>query len=105
MGDRMTFADDLLKRRRILNGPPELESHAELTGEGQFVHLVARGDFARQLLDELRLVDHSPAIKLLGRALVDELKALRGMPPVAYGKVPDIERKPGPDIDDRPTVF
>jgi hypothetical protein len=102
----VTFADDLLKRRRMQNGPPELEAKAELTGEGQFVRLVARADFARHLLDDLRHAPRTPAIEALGRALVDELKALRGMAPIAYHQVAELKRTPGPDAqDERPTVF
>lgn len=89
----------------MLNGPPPLEAKAELTGEGQFVRLVARADFARQLLEELRHAPRTPAIEALGRALVHELQSLKGMAPVAYNQVPELKRTPGPDAEERPSVF
>lgn len=82
-----------------------MEAKAELTGEGQFVRITARADWARRLLDELRHAPRTPAIEALGRALVDELQALRGMPPIAYNQVPELKRTPGPDAEDRPIVF
>jgi hypothetical protein len=101
----MTWADDVIRQRRRQNGPPPLEAKADLTAEGQFVRLVARADFARQLLEELRHAPRTPAIEQLGRALVAELKALKGMAPVAYNLVPELKRTAGPDGDYPGSVF
>lgn len=86
---------------------PQFKARAKVTDEGQFVDVTLTRDFARQLLDELRAAPRTPAIAAFGKALVDELLALKAMPPRDYRAVAEPERVPfegdGGDFED--TVF
>jgi hypothetical protein len=91
----------------MTKGHRPFSSKAQLTGEGQFVTLTLTRDFARHLLDELRAAPRSPAITAVGKAMVNELLALKAMPPRDYRAIEETQRTPfegdGGDFGD--TVF